>query len=139
MRAGGIEPIIEALRGGTPARKENACGTMRNIAIPTESREAIGRAGAAAALVPCLSRECTDGMKEHSSAALWALAAGNTDNRVRIANAGGIEPLVELIKFGNADPIKEHACGALWRISIENKPNQAAIIRAERCRISSRY
>ena len=69
-------------------------------------------------------------MKEHSSAALWALAAGNPENRVLIADAGAIEPLVGLIKQGEADAVKEHACGALWRISIENKANQAAIARA---------
>ncbi|KAH8049706.1 hypothetical protein JL722_11773 [Aureococcus anophagefferens] len=134
--AGGIPPLVDLLRNGSP----NAVAALCKLAYENAANKlaiaeaggipplvAIAEAGGIAPLVELL-RDGNAWAKQNAAGALGNLACENAANKVAIAEAGGIAPLVELLRDGCADA-KLWAAGALGNLAC-NDDNQVAIAEA---------
>lgn len=110
-----IPRLVGLLRDGSPAAKEQAAGTLMQLAEDDDSKATIARAGAIPLLVDLL-RNGTPVAKERAAGALKNLSLDD-ENEAAIAQAGAIPPLTELLQSGRPQT-KENAAGALSYLAV---------------------
>ena len=125
--AGGIPPLVDLLRDGSPEAKLRAAAALANLTLTwteTTNRRLVGAAGATSPLIDLL-RDGSAEAKRWAVTALRNLACEN-DNRILITEAGGIAPLVGLLRDGSAEA-KEEAFSALSSLALNNDANAVAV------------
>jgi len=126
-QAGGIGPLIALLGDGTPAGREAAAATLRNLATNNDNQLTIAKMGGISPLIALLGNG-TPGGREQAAAALKNLAADNVENKVAIAQGGGLPQLIALLGHGTAAG-REQAAWALRNLASYGD-NKVAIARA---------
>ena len=128
--AGGIGPLVEAVRSGADTTPVTAAGALWNLGQASDFiKGAIADEGGVEALVQLLR---DGGVREQVAAvgALWKLSVLQP-NRALIVSAGGVELLVELIRSGAVMVGKEQAAGVLGALALNNPFNQEAIKKSD--------
>ncbi|KAK7319752.1 hypothetical protein RJT34_04477 [Clitoria ternatea] len=93
--SGAIEPLVNALKTGTPTAKENAACALLRLSQNDNHKVEIGRAGAIPLLVNLLEGGGLRGKKD-ALTALYSVCSVK-ENKVRAVRAGIMKPLVELM------------------------------------------
>lgn len=128
ISAGGIDPLIAVLKGGSAAAQAFSAQALANAAAynAADGQDAIVRGGA----VPILLALLNVGKAQTPAAmALANVASQNPANQLAIAHAGGIAPLLALLNGRNMEA-QVQAASALSELARDNAETQAAIAKA---------
>ena len=72
--AGGVPPLVDLARAGTPRQKEQAAAALANLTVDPDNRSRVVGAGGIAALVPLMSGGETERQRSFAHACLSNLA-----------------------------------------------------------------
>lgn len=102
--SGAIEPLVRLIgAASSPSNREEAAGTLMNLAALDANKPALVAARAVPPLVQLLS-DGTDAAREHAAGALANLANGSAERQTAIADAGAIPPLLKMLSHAPPPP-----------------------------------
>lgn len=135
VSAGGIEPLVELVRSGTPAQQSKAAEALKMLAYENHhNKDEIARARGIEPLVAILSSFAavgagTDDIVETAAGALCNLACAGGDMRRQIARAGAVEPLVSLLASRRSPRDQGSAAAAINNLAADDDV-QAELVKA---------
>lgn len=134
VEAGGIQPLLNLLKGTSDRAKENSASAITQLCATRDNQEAISAAGGIPLLVSVLQSSSAN--KDTSAImlcslaarAIWELSKDHPANQATISEAGAITPLVSMLGSPSAE-MQSNAAGALATLAKNHPENQAAVAR----------